>query len=130
MTFSGFLKQYLFITFLCAATIGILSTQHFFDDLRFFSWISLGFFAVVSISTTWFVAGGNSKRKGDVINYFLIAVTGKLLLSILFILIYALAVRPESKLFVVPFFVLYLIYSIMQTRFLSQWGRKKVKDKS
>lgn len=124
-TFSRFLKQYLIITFLSAAVIALLSTQSFFDDLKIFSWISLGFFAVISISTTWIVVGGSPKRKGDPVNYFLLGITIKLLLSIAFVLIYALAVKPENKLFVAPFFVLYFIYSIMQTRFLSSWARKK-----
>ena len=52
---------------------------------------------------------------------------GKMLLAVLIVIVYAKAFAPESQLFVAPFFLVYLIYTIFETSFMMRLGNPKTK---
>lgn len=53
---------------------------------------------------------------------------GKMLLAVLIVIIYAKAFEPESQLFVVPFFLVYIIYTIFETALMMRLGNPKSKN--
>ena len=88
------------------------------------SWISLAAFAGLCI--LMYQAGyraAMSDNKNDFTNAVLGFTVGKMFLAILVILGYSLLAQPPDKLFIIPFFAIYLIYTIFETYFMMKLGR-------
>ena len=64
-----------------------------------------------------------SDNKNDFTNAVLGFTVGKMFLAILVILGYSLLAQPPDKLFIIPFFAIYLIYTIFETYFMMKLGR-------
>lgn len=126
MPYRTFLWQ---LTLITAATALLLSAMHrlpeFYEN-RLLSWLSLAFFLVLSF--LMFALGRRTAaaaNKSAFIGTVMAFVFGKMLLSILLIALYSQEFRPESRYFVVPFFLVYLVYTIFETYFLMKLGRQK-----
>jgi hypothetical protein len=52
---------------------------------------------------------------------------GKMFLCVIFVLIYSKTVLPETKYFLVPFFIIYLAYTVFETMILTKLARLKPK---
>ncbi|MCB0546336.1 MAG: hypothetical protein KDD19_02055 [Phaeodactylibacter sp.] len=88
------------------------------------SWISLG--AFVSLSVLMYLAGyraAMSENKNDFTNAILGFTVAKMFLAILVLIGYTQLARPQDKLFIIPFFGIYLIYTIFETYFMMKLGR-------
>ena len=66
-----------------------------------------------------------SKNKNNFTALVLGFIFGKMFLCVIFILIYTRTVFPESKFFLVPFFIIYLAYTVFETMILTKLGRLK-----
>lgn len=111
-------------------TVLLLLSLHFLVPplyvVQGLSWLSLVFF--FSLSILMFELGRRlavNPNKNAFTSMVMIFVFVKMLLSVLIIAVYAKVAAPDSKLFVVPFFVVYLIYTIFETYFLMLLGRSK-----
>ncbi len=92
--------------------VGIRSWLHF-------AWWSLLFFSLLSAITGW--VGKQALRKTG---YMLVAsvtasVFVKLLCSAVFVALYVVIVRPSSVSFVIPFFFMYILFTVFELRQLT-----------
>ncbi len=83
-------------------------------------WIGLFFFVALSITMFYLgkMTAGSDKSRMAFTNMVLGMIFGKMILAMLIVFTYAQEVKPETKLFLVPFFIVYLIYTIFETWFL------------
>lgn len=86
-----------------------------------FTWSSFLFFALLTPFITWMGLRSNkTKTEMGSANMMLGATMLQFVLSIAFVLIYTLIVRPTSLWFVLPFFALYIAYTVLSTYLLMQ----------
>lgn len=88
------------------------------------AWVSLAAFTALSI--LMYLAGYRaalSENKNDFTNAILGFTVGKMFLAILVIFGYSQLANPPDKLFIIPFFAIYLIYTIFETYFMMKLGR-------
>ena len=112
------------ITLLAAGGVFLLSRQPALQAYSDLSWISLFFF--VGISIVMYYAGFRaalSDNKYQFTNVVMGFTFGKMMLSVLIILAYNKLMEPASKFFILPFFGLYVLYTIFETYFLMKLGR-------
>jgi len=64
-----------------------------------------------------------SDNKHDFTNVSLGVTIGKIFIAILFILGYNQLMQPDSRFFIIPFFLMYLIYTIFETYIMMKLGR-------
>ena len=106
----------LIFTGLVGALIALLHFLGLLGDYPDFVWISWGFFTLVTtlvLNTASLYRKMKSPR--SVVNIILSAMMIKFFLSLCLILIYFFAVKPTTALFVLPFFVLYIIFTVWET---------------
>ena len=111
---SGFAAVGLFL-------INRLPVFHAYSDL---SWISLAFF--VGLSIAMFYTGHRaafSSNKHNFTNTVLGFTIGKIFLSVIIILLYFKLAEPETKFFILPFFGVYLIFTIFESYFMTRLGK-------
>jgi hypothetical protein len=81
---------------------------------------AIGMFTILEMLSVWFLESRSRKQNPrQSVNILLGLKVGKMLLALLFILIYALAGQVEIRRFTVAFLVLYLIYLFSNTTYLS-----------
>jgi hypothetical protein len=93
---------------------------------RALAWGSLAAFILLSIAM--YFAGRRaalSTNKHDFTNVLMGFTAGKMFLSIAAIYGYHQLAQPATKLFIVPFFSIYLIYTIFESYFMMRLGRIK-----
>ncbi len=93
------------------------------------SWVSCLFFVFFSILI--FIVGykaAQSSNKHLFTSVILGFVFGKMFLSIILLIIYHQIVQPTSNLFLVPFFIVYLIYTVFETYFMIKLGKMKPEE--
>lgn len=128
MTAKAFYLQLAMVTLLAAATAYGINTFPQFADVQPIAWISLGIFVLLSV--VMYYAGRKaafSDNKHDFTNVSLGVTIGKIFIAILFILGYNQLMQPDSRFFIIPFFLMYLIYTIFETYIMMRLGRLNTK---
>lgn len=124
MTAKAFYLQLALVTLIAAATAYGINTFPQFADVQPIAWISLGIFVLLSV--VMYYAGRKaafSDNKHDFTNVSLGVTIGKIFIAILFILGYNQLMQPDSRFFIIPFFLMYLIYTIFETYIMMKLGR-------
>ncbi|MEQ8703013.1 MAG: hypothetical protein RIC19_03790 [Phaeodactylibacter sp.] len=124
MTAKAFYIQLALVTLLAAAVAYGINTFPQFAAFQPVAWISLGVFVLLSM--VMFYAGRKaafSDNKHDFTNVSLGVTISKIFIAILFILGYNQLMQPESRFFIIPFFLMYLIYTIFETYIMMKLGR-------
>ncbi|KGE89386.1 MAG: hypothetical protein ACE362_18430 [Phaeodactylibacter xiamenensis] len=124
MTAKAFYLQLALVTLIAAATAFGINTFPQFADVQPIAWISLGIFVLLSV--VMYYAGRKaafSDNKHDFTNVSLGVTIGKIFIAILFILGYNQLMQPDSRFFIIPFFLMYLIYTIFETYIMMKLGR-------
>ena len=88
------------------------------------SWLSLGLFILLSVGM--YIGGYKaaiSENKYTFTNAVLGFTIGKMVLSVIVILSYNELAKPESKLFLVPFFAIYVVFTVFETYFMMKLGK-------
>ncbi|QQS30701.1 MAG: hypothetical protein IPM47_07160 [Sphingobacteriales bacterium] len=117
-TSSIYTKLLLFSVMVGLAT-GMLHVTGKLGDYPGFAWLCYGFFTLLSFFIIYLIAMTNqSSTPGRAVNLVLGAMGLKFLFSILMVLVYILAANPQTVYFIIPFFVLYTLYTVVETRFL------------
>ena len=91
------------------------------------SWISLG--AFIGLSVLMYFVGEKSAKdenKNNFTNVVLGFTMGKMFLSIMVIYMYFELAQPEGKFFILPFFIVYFIFTAFETYFMMKLGKTKV----
>ena len=91
-----------------------------------FSWISLSFFILLTIAmyaVGYFTSKSESKTAftGTILGF----TFGKIALSFVVVLAYHKYAQPTSKAFVIPFFIVYLVYTAFETYIMTVLGKQK-----
>jgi len=112
-------------------TIVLMSFLHFIPELSShstFSWASCLFFIIISI--LMYLLGYRAAMSTNK-NAFTVVIMGfvlfKMVLSVSFIVIFFKSMEPVSHFFLVPFFVVYLIYTIFETYFMTLLAKMNAK---
>ena len=122
-----------FLSLLLATSAGTASVNqsllHFFSPLQQYAGMAWGSLALfVGISFIMFFAGQTASKSrnkylfGNVIISFVFL---KMLLGLGVILAYKMLLKPETKAFIVPFFVVYFAFTIFETYFMLQLTKSK-----
>ncbi len=89
-----------------------------------FSWICLAAFILLTI--LMYKAGQSalkSQNKNDFTNTTLGFMMGKMLLAGIIIISYNKLMEPQSKIFILPFFIVYVIYTVFETYFMMRLAK-------
>ena len=89
----------------------------FFRAFQLFTWLSLGFFFVVTAVTLNIALNGLKKKSS---HGFVASINGtvliKLFLSIALIIGYMLLTKPGNAAFIIPFFCFYILFTFFEIR--------------
>jgi hypothetical protein len=123
-------KEYILIkSILSIVVMTVLYLFSFLELLRKYSdlsTISLLFFIIFSFAL--FKGCQNtakSQNKQLFSQFFLVATAVKMFLSLTIVLIYFLIVKPSTQYFIIPFFFVYICYTIFEVYFLTKLGNSK-----
>lgn len=124
---SQFLRQLALIT---SSTALFILGLHQFTALTAtadFSWISLAFFVTLSI-VIYFVGyrAVYNQNKGAFINAALGLTFFKMVLCIVLVGTYIKFTNPPTRLFILPFLGIYIIYTIFETHFMMKMGKERI----
>lgn len=90
-------------------------------------WVSLGGFVFLSV-VMFFI--GRTSAQSDNKNTFTSTVlgftVGKMMLAIMIIFAYLKLAEPTDKLFIIPFFAVYFVFTAFETYFMMKLGRTGV----
>ena len=74
-------------------------------------WVILSFFFAISYLSHILMQMGFAKNRENFVQYYLGSITGRLVMSLIFIGIYVYSGTPDINTFLINFFVLYLCYT-------------------
>lgn len=113
-----FIQLTLFSVLVALLLLGLL-TLPLFAPYASFTWASLVFFIGLCLFI-YLIAWLGAKRKNPMLNFRLGVLFNflKIFNSIIFILVYKNLYQPESILFVLSFFIIYVLYTIFELYFL------------
>lgn len=124
MTSKGFFVQLAIISALVAAGLFFIIRLPQVQPHAMLSWLSLLFF--MALSAVIFFSGRRSAENANK-NVFTNTVLGftmtKMLVCATIVVAYHKIVQPESKWFLLPFFVTYLIFTIFETYWMMKLAR-------
>lgn len=124
MSQKTFYLQLFVVTTIAAVGAYFVHQLPLFDEDALLTWIAIGIFVVLSV-TMYYQAyrAALSDNKHDFTNTFLGFLVGKLFLCGALIIGYFYLAEPSSKLFVLPFFGVYIVYTVFEVLFMSRLGR-------
>lgn len=89
-----------------------------------FAWSTFAFFLLFTLLAFWYGnMAARSTNKHQFTNAFMILTMIKMLFSLMIVVGYFFLAKPTDKLFIVPFFGIYLIYTVFETALLMKMGR-------
>ncbi|MEZ4883130.1 MAG: hypothetical protein R3E32_00245 [Chitinophagales bacterium] len=119
MPVSSILKNVGLFAAIIGLGLGILHYLQLLGSNPDFAWICFVFFTILTFLTIYITslsAKASSKVKGTTM--ILGAMGIKFIFSMFMILAYLLAVSPDSPRFILPFFVLYILFTVVETNYL------------
>lgn len=126
METSSFFSQLIRVSFM--VTLLQYAIIYFFPKMADYNtlfWLSQLFFVLLSLisfrGAKHFVRLSN---KNAFSQFIMMLILGRLFLSIAVIVGYFKLFHPDSKLFLVPFFMVYIFYTVFEVLFLSAIGRE------
>lgn len=126
MSRQSFFKQLGALSILLTLLLFLLHSFAPFNGYSNLSWMSLILFILLTIGMYF---GGlkatMSENKHTFTNVVLLFTIGKMVLSIVVILGYYEWAQPDSKLFIIPFFAIYVAFTIFETYFMMKLGKMK-----
>lgn len=98
-------------------------------SFQLFTWISLLFFSLITALTLYIGLRGLEKNSYG----FVASVNGivlvKLMLSAVLVLVYVIITRPHNPVFIIPFFVFYILFTVFEVRELLMAQKLKAREK-
>ncbi len=119
MPISSILKNVVLFAAIVGLGLGALQYLQLLGAHPDFAWICFVFFTLLTLLTIYITsisAKASNKVKGTTM--ILGAMGIKFLFSMFLILGYILAVRPDNARFILPFFVLYILFTVIETNYL------------
>lgn len=120
----NFFLQLGLVTLTTAGLLWLFNRLPEYAQFAPFSWVTLLFFTIFTVIAYYNVQeAAKSVNKHHFTNAFLGVTIVKLLFSAMLIVGYQVLMKPGSNKFVLPFFGVYLIYTIFETALLMRLGR-------
>ncbi|NET36444.1 MAG: hypothetical protein F6K19_31185 [Cyanothece sp. SIO1E1] len=124
MSIKTFYLQLLLLGLGVLAVVLILGQQAQFSVYLDISTVSLIFFTVLSIIVFHLGLRMVQSRNKNDFSRLVLGFTGfKMMLSVAVVFIYQSVVEPTDRWFVIPFLLIYVVYTIFETYFLMRLGR-------
>ena len=116
MSFTSYFKNLFIATLILTLLTYFLCRLEQFASTQLFIWSSLVFFFLLSCGVYAMASRGISTANNHrFVSMITGSFTGKLLLCVVYVLVYALIVRPEGKpFFIIPFFIYYIVFTVME----------------
>ncbi len=119
-----FIKKLIIISLVIGVTISLLSLFEFFAKLQQVSWLCLAFFFFTTIFVHYIaIAGIQNKSNARFIIHVFGSLMGKFILCVLSILAYYKLASPGDLYFIIPFFIMYVIFTTFETYILAKLTR-------
>jgi len=128
------MSKSLFFKYLISLSLGfvpIIIAQSFipvFQDHQVFSWVSLLFFILFTFGVFYLA---EKAAQSPSLNIFSSVILGVIFIKMIFIifivLVYKELANPNSPWFLIPFFIIYLVFTIFEVYFMSKLGKTKPK---
>ena len=110
-------RKYFLVTFFLALFSVAITRLPFMQPHELFTVLLLIFNALLSPFIFWIASRGiTDKNNYRFVNAVMGSMTIKLLLSVIFIMVYAMMAAPGKPYFIIPFFVDYVSYTILEVR--------------
>lgn len=124
MRYRDFVKKTLKLTFVLIVVLTGLSFPYFefFQPFRYFTWSSLVFFMSITLFSGYY--NTRSIKKPFFFNIYMGTLGLKFFLCLAFVLIFKFGFKPASDMFVIPFFLLFIIYKAFETYMLLKFARE------
>lgn len=126
MTTKKFTAQLLSISFLTLLALSIFHSFPSFQPYWDLSILSLIFYILLSI--IMFVFGSktaNNKNVNDFSQVVFASIIGKMFLTVVLVVIYFEIKKPVDQYFLLPFFLVYLAFTIFETSFMMKLSKLK-----
>ncbi len=123
MTPKQFLAQTLLLTLALFGLLFWLQSLPALQGMGSMTWYSLGLFFALTLAM-YFLARPALADSSRFVPVFMGFVFGKMAISVLLIVLYVKLVQPPNRLFLLPFFLNYLAYTIFETAFLMKMARR------
>ena len=125
MNLQNFYTQLTIVTVFTAIILFLLNQATALQPYQMFSWICLVFFLLLTLIMYYFgERASKSKNKNDFTNTVIGFMAGKMMLAGIIIVMYSKLVEPVSKIFILPFFVVYIIFTTFETYFMMKVGKE------
>jgi len=112
-----FIKNFSIISCLIAVGCISLNLTHLDEHIKIFAWISFVFLCVITFISLYIgFTGDDSKSLNKFITKMYSIFLIKIVASILLIISFLLIAKPTNNKFIIPFLVIYLIYTVYETR--------------
>ena len=109
------------VSLVMGALLAVLGSQHLLGSYPSFAWTCWGFFTLITPFVLGLAAMSNkSSTPQKSVGIVLGAMGIKFVFCLIMILTYVMIVRPTSPRFILPFFVFYVVYGVLETQFLMQ----------
>jgi len=123
------IKRLSLFTLILAIAADLLNMLPALKGSEVFTWLSLAFFFLISLVVLYFGEKGiRSKSQRTFTAMINLGTLLRLVGGASLVLIYALLIKPSDKLFVVPFFLFYLCYTVFDVAYLIRLNRKQQAD--
>ena len=98
----------------------------FFQSDQLLSWSSWVFFILFTV-IVYFAAykAALSENLHTFSSIIIAVVIGKMLFTVLIIVVYVKLMEPDSRFFLIPFFVVYFAFTIFEVHFMTKLGKQK-----
>jgi hypothetical protein len=122
-------KFYSQLALVSVVMLGILFGMKFMEPMAPYFGLSIFIWAFfIFYSILMYVVGSLSLKNENQKSFTSLVIGftfGKMLLAVLIIIVYSQGYHPESQLYVVPFFLIYIVYTIFETSFMMRLGNPK-----
>lgn len=126
MTFNYFLTRLLLISLLTALLLWALSFIPVIGGHAGFTWLSLLVFIGLSTGIYFpFKSAAHGNNKSLFTQLSMVFIVVKMLLSLTMLLVYNKAFHPGDRFFLVPFGIIYIVYTSFETWALGILGKVK-----
>ena len=131
MNHRKFFTQLSFVSLGIIALIFLFNLIPVFQAFQLLSWVSFLFFLLLSV-LMYFIGyyAANSSDKNSFLQIVMATTFFKMVLCLAIIIIYAKFAQPESKLFILPFLAIYIIFTVFETYFMMKLSYLKPNKKS
>jgi len=121
-----------YILGLAAMTVAVMTVFILFPNIAPFKWTigAVVFFFLYELASILIIdKSGHTMSARQSVNLLMGLKVGKILLSLFFLLIYRVTVKTEMRRFILVFFILYLIYLVFNTFYLTSREKEAKKKK-